>query len=65
MSSIHHVGVAVSTAVSAAATIRHMQIVRVRTPNRLNLVVYVQHSRGIIRSDADLYTHKEEQGALL
>lgn len=33
-----------------------MQIARVRTPNRLNLVVYVQHSRGIISRDADLRT---------
>lgn len=33
-----------------------MQIARVRTPNRLNLVVYVQHSRGIISDDADLCT---------
>lgn len=35
-----------------------MQIARVRTPNRLNLVVYVQHSRGIISSDADLCTKR-------
>lgn len=39
-------------------TLNAMQIARVRTPNRLNLVVYVQHSRGIISSDADLCTKR-------
>lgn len=32
---------------------KYMQIARVRTPNRFNLVVYVQHSRGIISRSAD------------
>lgn len=39
-----------------------MQIARVRTPNRLNLVVYVQHSRGIISTDADLSTKRSQRG---